>query len=263
MTSYLRKTVARVLPTRGLAFRVARKIVNLHNGDNDCDIETNGELLVARAVLPHCRTVFDVGANIGEWTALALTVNPGAVYHCFEPSPATFAILSRQSFPAHVRRNPFGLGERAEERKLFVYAEGRGSNSLYLREGLDDRQESEEVISLRTVDDYCAAENIDAIDFVKIDVEGHELSVLRGASRVLAAGKIGVIQFEYGGCYIDARVLLKDVWEHVLSLNDSYSFFKIHPDGPRPVARYEQALETFQYSNWLIARSDWAAKLRN
>ncbi|HYC60601.1 MAG TPA: FkbM family methyltransferase [Thermoanaerobaculia bacterium] len=246
-----------------MAFRVARKIVNLHNGDNNCDIGTNGELLVARAALPHCGVVFDVGANVGEWTNLALTINPNATYHCFEPSQPTFAVLSRRSFPANAHRNPFGLGERTEERKLFVYAEGRGSNSLYYRNGLEEKQEFEEVISLRTLDDYSATQNIDSIDFMKIDVEGHELAVLRGASRMLAAGRIGVIQFEYGGCYIDARVLLKDIWEHVLSLNSSYSFYKIYPDGPRPIARYEQALETFQYSNWLITRSDWASRVRN
>jgi len=258
----LRKIAARVLPTTGLVFRVARKIVNLHNGDNDGDLETNGELVVATTVLPHCRVVFDVGANVGDWTNLALKINPNARYHCFEPSQPTFRALSAQPFPANVIRNPFGLGAAAEERKLFVYAEGLGSNSLYLREGLDDRQELEEAIVLRTLDDYCLEQNVDSVDFVKIDVEGHELAVLRGASRMLAAGKIGVIQFEYGGCYIDARVLLKDIWEHVLSLNASYSFFKIFPDGPRAIAKYEQTLETFQYSNWLIARSDWTSKLR-
>ena len=260
--SKLRKSAARVLPTQGFAFRVARKIVNLHNGDNDCDLETNGELLVATAVLPHCRVVFDVGANVGDWTSLALKINPNAQYHCFEPSLPTFRALSAHPFPANVTRNAFGLGAAAEERKLFVYGGGLGSNSLYFRTGLPDTQQFEETIAIRTLDDYCVEQSIESVDFVKIDVEGHELAVLKGASRMLTRGAIGAIQFEYGGCYIDARVLLKDIWEHVLSLNGSYSFYKIFPDGPRAVAKYEQKLETFQYSNWLIARSDWTQKLR-
>jgi FkbM family methyltransferase len=176
----LRKALAKaLLPRNDLAFRIARKIVNLHHGDNDCDLHTNGELRLARAVLPHCNVVFDVGANVGEWTELALTINPRASYHCFEPSNATFRILSARLFPATVRRNHFGLSSTAEERTLFVYAEGMGSNSLYLRTGLDAKQEIEETIALRTFDDYCTEQQIAEVDFVKIDVEGHELSVLR------------------------------------------------------------------------------------
>jgi FkbM family methyltransferase len=262
LSDSLRKALAKALPSNDLAFRIARKIVNLHHGDNDCDLHTNGELRLARAVLPHCSVVFDIGANVGEWTELALTINPRASYHCFEPSNATFRILSAKPFPANVRRNHFGLSSAAEERTLFVYAEGMGSNSLYLRTGLDAKQEIEETIALRTFDDYCGEQQIAEVDLVKIDVEGHELSVLRGASRMLSEGRIGVLQFEYGGAYIDARTLLRDVWEHVLSLNPSYAFFKLHADGPHAVSRYEQTLETFQYSNWVIARSDWTAKLR-
>ncbi|HKR62464.1 MAG TPA: FkbM family methyltransferase [Thermoanaerobaculia bacterium] len=253
----MRTALAHLVPHHGLAFRLARKIVNLHHGDNDFDFQTNGELRVMRTVLPHCRVVFDIGANVGEWTELALTINPNLQIHCFEPSAATFARLSALNLPANVTRNHFGLGSEAEERTLFVYAEGSGANSVHFRIGTPAAPIGEERISLRTFDDYTK----DEVDFVKIDVEGNEVAVLRGASNALRAGRIGVVQFEYGGAYIDARVLLKDIFELVENLNRDYSFFKIFPDGPRPVPRYVQTLETFQYSNWLIARKDWVARL--
>ena len=257
-----RKTLIRMLPRNNeLAFRVGRKLVNLYNGDNDCDFDTNGEATVARAVLPHCRVVFDAGANVGEWVAMALAIQPDAQYHCFEPSGATFRRLSERALPPNVHRNQFGLGSQNEERKLFVFGEAVGSNSLYLRVGTSDQQRGEEAIVLRTLDDYCARESIAEIDFLKIDVEGHEVSVLQGASRMLGSRSIGVVQFEYGGSYIDARVLLKDVWELVAASGRDYSFYKIYPEGPRPVSEYRQTLETFQYSNWLIVRSDWTDRV--
>jgi FkbM family methyltransferase len=257
----LRKSLARLLPRGELAFRVARKIINQHEGDNDIEIETNGELRVMRAVMPHARVVFDVGANVGDWTALAIEIAPGVQVHCFEPSAPTFRVLSGRTFPANVRQNNFGLGSVSEDRTLFVYADGSGANSLHLREGTDGAQEKQESVTLKTLDEYSAAEEIVEIDFVKIDVEGHELSVFRGSERMLAAGRIGVVQFEYGGTYIDARTYLKDVFDFVSRVNPDYRFFKIFPEGPRLVPKYVQTLETFQYSNWLIARTDWVPRL--
>lgn len=256
-----RKWLGRRMPTNELAFRVARKVVNLHQGDNEIDIRTNGELRVMRTVLPHASVVFDVGANVGDWTTLALQIAPEAQIHCFEPSAPTYAVLAGRDLPANVRRNHFGLGSESADRTLFVYAAGSGANSLHLRAGTGYTQDEREHVTVRTLDDYCAAEGITEIDFVKVDVEGHELFVFRGAERTLTTGHIGVMQFEYGGAYIDARALLKDIWDFVSSMKAGYSFFKIFPDGPRHIPEYLQTLETFQYSNWLIARADWVPRL--
>jgi FkbM family methyltransferase len=256
-----RKSLARLLPHNGLAFRVARKIVNLHEGDNEFDMHTNGELRVMHRVLPQCQVVFDIGANVGEWTELAVSIAPRARYHCFEPSAETFRRLTARKLPENVRRNNFGLGSAAEERTLFVFADGSGANSLHNRVGTPSSHCTEERVVVRTLDDYCAEESLDGIDFVKIDVEGHELSVMRGASRMLGEGRIGVVQFEYGGAYIDARALLKDVWDLVEHSRAEYAFYKIFPHSPRRMPKYLQTLETFQYSNWLIVRNDWIRRL--
>jgi FkbM family methyltransferase len=257
----LRDAVGRLLPRNDLAFRLARRIVNLHEGNNDCDMRTNGELRLARTVLPSSRVVFDVGANIGDWTEGALAINPRAQYHCFEPSRATFASLTARSFPGNVQLNAFGLGSAPEARTLFVFGTGGESNSLYRRVGTPSAQHEQESVVLRTLDDYCADAGIDEVDFVKIDVEGHELAALRGASRMLAAGRLGVVQFEYGGTYIDSRALLKDIWELVTDCHRGYAFYKLFPEGPRRVERYDQTLETFQYSNWVIATEQWAPRI--
>jgi FkbM family methyltransferase len=231
--------------------------VNDYQGDNNFAFSENGELRLARTVLPAAKLVFDVGANVGDWTEMALNINPALETHSFDPNPATFAELAAKTFPPTVHRNAFGLGETTRERELFIFDDAGGSNSLYRRVGVPAEVKRVERVSLRTVDDYCAGAGVGRIDFMKIDVEGHELSVLRGAAGMLAKGAVGVVQFEYGGAYIDSRSLLRDVYEFVGSINSGYAFYKVFPDALRPMPSYHQTFETFQYSNWVIVHRDW------
>jgi hypothetical protein len=80
-------------------------------------------------------------------------------------------------------------------------------------------------------------------------VEGHELEVFKGAQEMLKKGGIKYIQFEYGGCTIDARMLLKDLFNLFLPYN--YALYKIYPHELKLVPRYDQRLENFQYQNWV------------
>jgi FkbM family methyltransferase len=257
------RALVRMLPRNEILFRAARKIVDRYNADNDFDMRTNGELHLAQAALPHASVVFDVGANQGDWAAVAHAINPRAQVHCFEPSSFTFELLGRRlSSSPNVILSPFGLGECTEERELWVYAEGAVSNSLYHRVGTMAEQHGTEVVRMRTLDDYCAENGVESIDFLKIDVEGHELSVFRGARRMFRESRIGLVQFEYNDTYIDARVQLKDVWQLMESTNGDYAFFKIYPEGLRHIPRYEQRYETFRYSNWALLRTDVVETLR-
>jgi hypothetical protein len=59
-----------------------------------------------------------------------------------------------------------------------------------------------------------------------------------------------MVQFEYGGCNIDSKVFLKDIFEFFEEMN--YSFYKIFPDRLKPFERYDQRLDNFKYQNWLM-----------
>jgi hypothetical protein len=59
-----------------------------------------------------------------------------------------------------------------------------------------------------------------------------------------------MVQFEYGGCNIDSKVLLKDIFEFFSGMN--YRFYKIFPDRLKFFQRYDQRLENFKYQNWLL-----------
>jgi FkbM family methyltransferase len=249
--------LARVWPENPHVHAACQRYVNRFRGENNDAIETNGELRFMRDRLASCHKVFDVGANVGDWARLALSVNPGTRLYCFEPSRFTFQKLVANEFPAGVSCHNVGLGSAAGDTTLFVFEEGSGMNSLYPRSGLEDGwniapQSRTEAVRIETLDGFCREHGIDRIDFLKMDVEGHELDVLAGATDLLARGAIGVIQFEYGGCNIDSRTFLHDFFAFFQAR--SYTLHKIFPDRLVPIVRYDQRLDDFQYQNWVAMR---------
>jgi FkbM family methyltransferase len=250
------RAVVRAMPRNELLFRIARKIVDRHNGDNDFDYRTNGELWFAKTVLPRARVVFDVGANRGDWTLLAHELNRDACIHSFEPSGPTFAILEQRASLPNVILNPFGLGQREEEVTMWVFAEGALSNSLYQRVGTMSEQQSTETVRIATLDGYCRQHGIDSIDLLKIDVEGHEISVLKGGERMFRESRVSCVQFEYNDTFIDSRTQLKDVFAFFGQTAPDYDLYKLFPHELRHVPEYRQQHETYRYSNWVALRRD-------
>src|SRR5258708_7571934 len=99
-----------------LLYGLFKQYVDRFNGENDDNLSTNGEERFAKQALPKCRLIFDVGANIGDWTKLALSINPTLSIHCFEPSHFTYQKLVANALPPNVTCNEMGLGAAEEER---------------------------------------------------------------------------------------------------------------------------------------------------
>jgi len=116
-------------------------------------------------------------------------------------------------------------------------------------------QTKKETVSIETLDGYCAKNKIQNIGFLKVDVEGHEIEVFKGAIGMLKKGNINIIQFEYGGCNIDAGVLLKNIFEFFEKLD--YDIYKMFSKKIRLIERYEQKLENFQYANYIVIKNGY------
>lgn len=253
----------KIEPNNADICEMCKNYMDRFRGENNDDIRTNGELDVMKTLLPRAKVVLDVGANVGDWAAIALDVNPHIEVHCFEPSHETYKRLVARTFPSNVRCLEMGLSSAKREASLYIFGDGSGLNSLYQRKGLDDgwgiaTPKRREIVRLDTVDNYRKEYAIDRIDYMKVDVEGHELDVFRGAEKSFSEGKIEVAQFEYGGCNIDSRVLLKDIFDFFEPLE--YTFLKIFARRPVHVERYDQRLENFQYQNWLIVKKNEIAR---
>lgn len=194
----------------------------------------------------------DVGANTGQFTTLLHEVmGKDAIIHSFEPSPATFKRLQEntRSFSG-VHLHPMGLGDAPGKLNLFTNQDESLIASVYQRR-LDhfgivmDKQEQ---VDITTLDAFCAEHKLDRIHFLKMDVEGHELNVLKGATEMLHAGKINFIQFEFGGCNIDSRTYFQDFF---YLLSEKYTLYRIVQDGLFPVRGYKETLEVFVTTNYL------------
>jgi hypothetical protein len=140
-----------------------------------------------------------------------------------------------------------GLSDATQELKLFINKDHSSMASLYQREIKNVSMNEFEVVSLKTLDEFCNEQGIQKIDFLKIDVEGHEYKVLQGASKMIKNKAIRFIQFEFGGCNIESRVFLKNFWD---LLKDDFKLYRIVSDGVYPITEYNETLEIFTYTNF-------------
>lgn len=156
-----------------------------------------------RKVVPYCRdfrVACDIGAHIGTCTE-ALVTKFGRVW-AFEPQAENFACLKANIGDRAMLEN-VALGS-AEDSCEMVLAPGANSGMWHAKPGLD--------VDVETLDNYMLSD----VDLIKIDTEGFEGQVIRGAIETIAASK-PVVVFEdnglgakyYGVDWIDPKPLLK------------------------------------------------------
>ncbi|MCU1307294.1 MAG: hypothetical protein JWN45_1989 [Acidobacteriaceae bacterium] len=249
-----------VLGRRNLV-RFARLLTMESRLDTGNDMADNGETLVHRVLLNQKSAenelvVFDVGANVGEWTK-RLIDHSGAtkfIVHAFEPASATFSILTKNlaDLPSRVLLLNQALSNEVGTASFYVVGAGLGINSLHKGPG---QVESTERVQLNTVDAYCRNANISRIDLLKIDAEGHDLSVLEGARAMLQARAISMLQFEYNHRWIESRHFLKDAFELLSPLG--YKLGKITGKGIEFYPQWHFELESFREGNYLACLPEW------
>lgn len=145
--------------------------------------------------------IFDVGANVGKYTILLNEVfRENSYILSFEPSKKTFNKLVINT--NHIKNTNlfnFGFGNENKFLTLYYNQEESGLASVYDRrlDHFNIKMDLKEEIEIKTIDSFCEENNITQINFLKLDVEGHELSVLNGAGKMLKKHKIDFIQFEF------------------------------------------------------------------
>lgn len=224
---------------------------------NALDYENTGELkvieFVKKKLEPHSAlTLFDVGANTGNYSGLmAKQFGAKAAIYAFEPIKHTFGQLLRGSAGKNnIRCFHFAFGEKEETKTIYANFEGSGATTFYPEAVLHYRSNKNfsEQIEIKTIDGFCRQHSIDTIDFLKIDVEGHELPVLCGAARMLGEGNIKFIQFEFGPFHIYARTFFRDFWN---LLSPRYTIYRVIRDGLFEIKKYSESLEIFRTANFL------------
>ncbi len=159
----------------------------------------NSEYNLVRRFLQSGMTVLDIGAHHGFYSLLSSSiVGPSGRVFSFEPSPR-----ERKALLRHVRINscsnifvqPFAVGAENKQADLhLVDASVSGCNSLRQPAILSDA--SSVSVQVVRLDDWVASQRLSCVDFMKLDVEGAELEVLKGAPSLLTTAKRPVILVE-------------------------------------------------------------------
>lgn len=214
---------------------------------------TNGEFSLLREVIKDGYTVFDVGSNRGDWAKDVLGLAKLKELVCFEPVPETFTMLRKAlaDFPC-VRCINCAVTDKTDKADMYWYKNNISyaeMSNLYGRPDVESRLnlkvEKFETLTL-ALDDYDLA--FKKIDYLKIDAEGAELYILKGAKTLLGKKKIISLQFEYGGCAKDSNSTLKEMFE-ILQKN-GYGVARIIPDGLILIEKWDDVLENYTHSNY-------------
>jgi FkbM family methyltransferase len=158
------------------------------------------EAEIFKARMP--RMIFDVGACRGEMARDFLRRYPGTRLVAFEPEPenARHALEVLAPHRDRATLEAFALSDRSGTVRFHVNSH-HGTHSLHeigAQRYWAGHAEARDTIEVRTatLDDYCAQNGIHEIDILKLDTQGSELSILRGASLLLSTGRIAMIRCE-------------------------------------------------------------------
>jgi len=206
------------------------------------------------------KIIVDIGANVGLYTEALLKKEPNAIYFLFEPSQRNIKILNNKFFSYdNVYCSSYALSEETAIKNLYSDVEGSGLASLSKRR-LDHFNISMDVVeTVNTIrfDEFLSFDDVpeipEIIDYVKMDVEGHELSVLKGFGSFI--DKVKLVQFEFGGCNIDTRTYFQDFWYFFKEKN--FSLYVITPyEGPQKINEYKESSEFFTTTNYIALNNN-------
>lgn len=198
--------------------------------------------LLFLSVLRPGDTVIDVGGNAGYFTMLAATATgPGGRVVTAEANPKLAAMIreaARMNAADHVRVHEVAITEHAGS---IVF----GSNGDHDSNGgvvagkkpgdplLSDATVTQFIARAETLDNLAEQEGLERIRLLKIDTEGHELHVLRGAEKLLAAGRIDFIVCEMNLPGLTQNGTNQNELRG-FALNHGYHTFRLDPDGRLP-----------------------------
>jgi FkbM family methyltransferase len=221
------------------------------------DLTESGELNAIKVVKKYFNSrkhisIFDVGGNLGDYSrALAQCFGSKATIYAFEPSAKTFdQFIENTKDIDTIKANNIGFSDREEKSSLYLDHDLSTLASVYPRNLTHHEKTISQVeeVRLTTIDRFCEENKIDQIDFLKLDIEGHELRALNGAHRMIENDKINFIQFEFGGCNIDSRTFFQDFYYLLI---EKYRLFRIVKNGLIEIEKYEEINEIFRAINYL------------
>lgn len=238
------------------------KLFKIIENNGNPNHQTNGEALFIKHLFQNYlnkskdkKIFFDIGANTGMYSTMLIeqsrVENTEYEIHCFEPAKATFAALQENlGSRENVVLVNKAISDTKEKKTIFYDTEKSGLASLYKRnlKAHSIAFNKSEIIKAIRLDEYIRNTHVSHIHFMKIDIEGHELTAFKGMGNYLNADFIDFIQFEYGGANLDSKTSLMEFYE--LFEEKGFKIAKIMPKGLQ-LRDYKPYMENFDYANYV------------
>jgi FkbM family methyltransferase len=231
------------------------------------EIEKNGELVFINKISNYFKQqgkniiLFDVGANVGNYSkTLAEQFQADAQIFSFEPFSVPFKKL-KELASTYKNIKPFQIGLSDKNEDLTIYSSDEFSEigGVYNRSFIfhDMPHDKQEVNQFKTIDSFCNEHAIKHIHFLKIDVEGHELAVLKGASSFIENSQIDFIQFEFGAGNHFSRTYFMDFFN---LLKKNYTIYRLLKDDMIEISAYNSELEMQILTYYVAISKNHASK---
>ena len=181
--------------------------------------------------------IFDVGQNMGQSTDMflkILKINDISNYeiHAFEPEKKSYDVCYKKfSTNKNIILNNIGLSDNnsVKQRDFYEY-ENNLYNSLYKIDRTHFKVKNVSQVFITSINKYCEENNINKINFLKIDTEGEEPNIIEGASHLISKNLIHYIDTELtvGSFYLNKKSNILDIEN---KLTPMYCLFGISNDG--------------------------------
>jgi len=200
--------------------KYARKIASVLTQFDDEGIGKDPLLDMIRRLKNNKPVIFDVGANIGQSIERFKKVLPNSVMYSFEPSARPFIGL-REVAARYSGTNVFQAALGSSNGTLTLYENSSSDMNSFLEMGDGGSGEviGKATVQVKTIDSFCAENNIDYIDILKIDAQGFDFEVIKGAKEMIAAGNIRLLYFE---------IIFSDMYKNVPRFSEVYDFLLDH-----------------------------------
>ncbi len=172
----------------------------------------------------------DIGANIGWYTTLMqkLVGENGKVY-AFEPVPVSFSMLERNtklnSLSANISINNIALGETEEETEIYLFENLPDGHASLAKCGGEKYKTFK--IQMVTLDSFIEKNEIGEINFIKADIEGAELTMLKGAKKIFEQSRPPMLEIEMAlATTCKFGYLPNDLIEYI-NAQRAYDFYRI------------------------------------
>lgn len=193
--------------------------------------------------------IIDVGANQGDYSLMCSRACPGTRIYSFEPHPKTYGSLKKNLAGKNFSCINKALGAECGVLKLFDYRDNDGSSHASLYSDVIEKIHCSDIVyhdvDIITIDSFIEEYRISKIRLLKIDAEGHELEILKGATIAINNRMIMTIHFEFNEMNVVSRSFFKDFIE----LLPEYDFYRLLPSGMISLKYSPLNSEIFAYQN--------------